>query len=241
MRCHSFRSIRFGLFLGGIAAYHHQAADVLLQEDPQPPVALLNVLVEPLQHLSEGIGKYAQRDAARHEDHGEHAVQRDHHDDRRNEPDHGADKPRQNLRDPAGNHRGVVGQAVEPLRRVRGGDSTVLLAQDVVRHSLLEAVFDVRLRKLPQPADDGGKADLQCRQRDEEHDIAPKRAAVTPYCTVHDIPQQQSVEHAQRAAHALDQRQRQHIAFFSSGDLPEPPYRAICDAALTRNMFHGTA
>ena len=187
---------------------------MFLQEDPQLAVTLLNVLVEAFQGLPKSIGQYAQHDAARHEDSGKHAIQRNDHDDRRDEADDGSCQARQDLHDPVCDHRGVVGQAIQPFRRVGGGNGAVFLAQDVVRQPLLEAVFDVRLRQLVQPAGNGGETDLQDHQSNNQHDIVPERAVVTPHRAVHNVPQEQGEEDSQASADCLNQRQNQYISFF---------------------------
>ena len=83
-----------------------------------------------------------------------------------------------------------------------------------VSRCLKRFFFDVRLRQLVQPAGNGGETDLQDHQSNNQHDIVPERAVVTPHRAVHNVPQEQGEEDSQASADCLNQRQNQYISFF---------------------------
>ena len=62
---------------------------------------------------------------------------------------------------------------------------------------------------------------------DDEENMMTEISRVFSHRAVHDVSQQQGVEHAQTAADRLNQRQNQNISLFSSGDPPQPPRRTI--------------
>ena len=91
----------------------------------------------------------------------------------------------------------------------------------------LKNVFKSRSGQFVQPANDSPHTDLSQYKQDGQHHTMPKSCLIVSRCIVHDIPQEQSIQHTACAVERLHQHQGEDIQLFLFGDGIEPFYRII--------------
>ena len=201
-----------GLALGGEGVKHQEAADALLEEDPQSAVHLLHVLVQLLEPFAKQRRQNQHRKARRDQDGRKAQVQRHDHHQGAHQLDEHPRQPRQDLRIAVGHHRGVIGQAVDPLPGVHRADPGVIPVQNLGEEPPLEDILDGGAKALIEPSVEGaGRQLCQHNQQDQQH-IPPEPGTVRGGGAVHNAAHQQRVEHARDAQKRVQRRQDQDIA-----------------------------
>ena len=223
VHCHFLRGTAFGLRLSRIGTHQHLCAEAFLQKDPEGTVPLLYALVQRLHPAAEEKGQNQQHGAGRQQHRSKPRIQYEQHDRRTDQLDRHAGNPRQNVRKMVGDNRAVIGQAVEPFAGMHRTDRRVIAGEYLVQQPCLQHIFHGGTSQLLRVPDRRVQQNLYGNEKYRQQRRKTETRGIARDSGIHDIPQQQRIQHARSAEEALHHRQQRQISFFASGDAPEPP------------------
>ncbi len=200
----------------------HQALDPLLHEDPELPVLFLHVLMHSLKLFAHQEGEKSEDDGGGEHDECDPRIEEQKHSEGAGHLDEHAEERRQDLHDAVGDQDRVIGQAVQPFARVRGGYPREIPVEDLPQKVGLKLVFEDRFRVFREATVDGRYNDTKYFEEHEEKDIAEECVLIGDDGAVDDGLQKQRIKNADRAHHDLNEAQQQDERAAPAGYFIDP-------------------
>ncbi len=234
---HLFLCVLRCLGLRPEGANHQHAADPFLEKDPKPSVRLLHMPVQRLELPAKQPGEQDHHAPAgeqndrklrrKHQDHGQGAEKLYSH----------SRKTGQNVHTAVRYHLGVAGEPIEPFAGVDRADPQVIPVQQGFHKPDLEDIFQRGFGTLCQPTEGRLKRDLEKNKNDQENQELPKAPAVMPHSGIHNLTQEQRINHAHSPVQCLQDCERQNIPFLPAGYGIEPAHSVIsCHVFSSKNF-----